>query len=170
MLFRSPSYDFILQKPSQSCFLPHKASSSVPHMKRKKSRSLPQPDPCCFRVPRRGGVTADVPRAGLSCEKLKLAHFTPLIAKIDRYMSGWRAILLSAGGRIVLINAVLDALPTYAMGAMELPPPLSAPLIGCAELSSGMSPIVPSVWWLGTLSVAPKVKVAWEPEIGRAHV
>jgi hypothetical protein len=31
-------------------------------------------------------------------------------------------VLLSAGGRLVLINAVLDALPTYAMAAMPLPP------------------------------------------------
>jgi hypothetical protein len=30
--------------------------------------------------------------------------------------------LLSPGGRLVLLNAVLDALPTFAMGAMELPP------------------------------------------------
>jgi hypothetical protein len=58
----------------------------------------------------------------LSAEKLRLAAFTPLIAKVDKYLSGWRALLLSPGGRIVLINAVLDALPTFAMGALELPP------------------------------------------------
>jgi hypothetical protein len=60
----------------------------------------------------------------LSCDKLNLAAFAPLIAKADRYLSGWRAVLLSAGGRLVLINAVLDALPTYAMAAMILPPPV----------------------------------------------
>jgi hypothetical protein len=58
----------------------------------------------------------------LSCEKLNLAAFAPLIAKADRYLSGWRAILLSPGGRVVLINAILDALPTYAMAALLLPP------------------------------------------------
>jgi hypothetical protein len=58
----------------------------------------------------------------LSCDKLNLAAFAPLIAKADRYLSRWRAVLLSAGGRLVLINAVLDALPTYAMAAMPLPP------------------------------------------------
>lgn len=31
---------------------------------------------------------------------------------------------LSSGGRLVLLNAVLDALPTFATGAMELPPAL----------------------------------------------
>jgi hypothetical protein len=33
-------------------------------------------------------------------------------------------VLLSADGRLVLINAVLDAHPTYAMAAMILPPPV----------------------------------------------
>jgi hypothetical protein len=60
----------------------------------------------------------------LSCVKLKIGDFNPLIAKIDKYLSGWRALLLSSGGRIVLLNAVLDALPVYAMGAMLLPPAL----------------------------------------------
>jgi hypothetical protein len=56
----------------------------------------------------------------LSAEKLRLAAFAPLISKADKYLSGWRALLLS-GGRLVLLNAVLDALPTFSMGAMELP-------------------------------------------------
>jgi hypothetical protein len=60
----------------------------------------------------------------LSCEKLTLHHFAPLIAKVDRYLSGWCALLLSAGGQIVLLNAVLDTLLTFAMGALELPPAL----------------------------------------------
>jgi hypothetical protein len=55
---------------------------------------------------------------------LKLEHFSLLIARIDKYLSGWTAFLLSAGGRIVLLNAVLDALPTFAMGAVALPPAL----------------------------------------------
>jgi hypothetical protein len=48
--------------------------------------------------------------------------FAPLIAKVDRYLAGWRATLLSTAGRVVLINSVLDGLPSYAMGAMMLPP------------------------------------------------
>jgi hypothetical protein len=60
----------------------------------------------------------------LTVGKLKLEHFSLLIARIDKYLSGWTAFLLSAGGRIVLLNAVLDALPTFAMGAVALPPAL----------------------------------------------
>jgi hypothetical protein len=43
----------------------------------------------------------------LSCEKL---------------MSGWRALLLSPAGRLVLVNDVRDSLPTHAMTAMLLYP------------------------------------------------
>jgi hypothetical protein len=70
-------------------------------------------------------------RLPLSSEKLKIAQFSPLIAKVDKYLSGWAAVLLSAGGGgggggggNVLLNAVLDALPTFAMGALDLPPAL----------------------------------------------
>ncbi|XP_071681189.1 uncharacterized protein [Lolium perenne] len=31
----------------------------------------------------------------LSADKLKLAAFAPLIAKVNKYLSGWRALLLS---------------------------------------------------------------------------
>jgi hypothetical protein len=57
----------------------------------------------------------------LSAQKLHLDTFAPLITKVDKYLSGWRSLLLSPGGRLVLLNSVLDALPAYAMGAMELP-------------------------------------------------
>jgi hypothetical protein len=39
-----------------------------------------------------------------------MAAFSSLIAKIDKYLSGWRAILLSSRGRVVLLNSLLDAL------------------------------------------------------------
>jgi hypothetical protein len=58
----------------------------------------------------------------LSCEKLGIDAFVPLIAKADKCLSGWRALLLSPAGRLVLVNAVLDSLPTHAMAAMLLPP------------------------------------------------
>jgi hypothetical protein len=36
-------------------------------------------------------------------------------------ISRWWASLLNHHGRLVLVNAVLDSLPVYAMGAFELP-------------------------------------------------
>ncbi|XP_040257991.1 uncharacterized protein [Aegilops tauschii subsp. strangulata] len=66
----------------------------------------------------------------LSCDKLKIDDFAPMLAKVDRYLVGWRARLLSPAGRLVLINAVLDSIPTYAMAAMRLPPAVLAKLDG----------------------------------------
>lgn len=57
----------------------------------------------------------------LSNTKLRLSAFAPLISKVDKYLSWWKASLLSPAGRIVLINSVLDGLPTYTMGAVLLP-------------------------------------------------
>lgn len=53
--------------------------------------------------------------------KLPLSAFDPLIARIDRHLATWQAMLLSTAARVTLINLVLDGLPTYAMGAMMLP-------------------------------------------------
>lgn len=44
-----------------------------------------------------------------------------MIAKADFYLSSWQAKLLNYSERIVLINAVLDSLPVYAMSALLLP-------------------------------------------------
>jgi hypothetical protein len=64
----------------------------------------------------------------LSCNKLALEAFAPLIAKADKYLSGWKALLLSPAGRLVLVNAVLDSLPTHAMAVLQLPPVVVAAL------------------------------------------
>jgi hypothetical protein len=58
----------------------------------------------------------------LSNVKLPLSAFAPLIARIDRYLATWQALLLAMVGRVVLVNAVLTRVPAYAMGAMLLPP------------------------------------------------
>jgi hypothetical protein len=58
----------------------------------------------------------------LSAEKLTLANFAPLIAKIDTYLSGGgRSFSPLLAGWCCL---TLDALMIYAMGAMLLPPAL----------------------------------------------
>ena len=57
----------------------------------------------------------------LSNVKLNLSAFTPLIARVDKYLSGWQASLLNAMGRTVLVNAVLDSSLIYILSAMMLP-------------------------------------------------
>lgn len=57
----------------------------------------------------------------LSCDKLRLSAFTPLISKSDKYLSGWQAMLLNPMGRAVLVNSVLDSQLSYAMATLLLP-------------------------------------------------
>jgi hypothetical protein len=77
------------------------------------SRGCPSVSPGIFPSNQLGIATLNT--------KLKLSAFAPLIAKVDKYLAGWKATLLSPAGRVVLINAVLDGLPTYAMVALFLP-------------------------------------------------
>jgi hypothetical protein len=49
----------------------------------------------------------------LSPTKLPSSAFAPLLLSFDHRLSGWRAQLLSSGGRLVLCNAVLNNLATY---------------------------------------------------------
>ena len=57
----------------------------------------------------------------LSNVKLNLQAFAPLIAKVDRQLSSWKALLLNHAGRLVLINSVLDGMPAHLMSALLLP-------------------------------------------------
>lgn len=57
----------------------------------------------------------------LSPTRLLVSDYAPLIAAFDKYLSGWRARLLSAGGRLVLTNAVLGSLAAYYMCSLKLP-------------------------------------------------
>ncbi|KAE8816303.1 hypothetical protein D1007_06152 [Hordeum vulgare] len=80
----------------------------------------------------------------LSWEKLRFADFLPMIAKLDK-VYGWLGVTSPlACGRLVPINAALDALPTYAMAALLLPPALTR-LWNVAERVSGAQCLV--VWY-----------------------
>lgn len=57
----------------------------------------------------------------LSTHKLRIQDLRPTIAKVDKYLAGWEASLLYYAERIVLINAVLNSIPVYAMSALKLP-------------------------------------------------
>jgi hypothetical protein len=57
----------------------------------------------------------------LSATKLPASAFQPIIDSCDRYLAGWCATLLSKGGRLVLLSAVLDSLPTYFMSSFLIP-------------------------------------------------
>ncbi|WMV11771.1 hypothetical protein MTR67_005156 [Solanum verrucosum] len=44
-----------------------------------------------------------------------------ILEKTEKKLSGWKAQYLSLGGRLILINSVLDSLPTYVMSLFPIP-------------------------------------------------
>jgi hypothetical protein len=50
-----------------------------------------------------------------------VSYYQPLITKFDKYLTGWKARLLSTGGCLVSVNTVLNNLAIYFMSATLLP-------------------------------------------------
>lgn len=57
----------------------------------------------------------------LSPKKLCKADYLPLIEKLDNRLAGWKGLLLSRGGRLVLLNSVLSSISTFFCSAYLLP-------------------------------------------------
>lgn len=57
----------------------------------------------------------------LSIYKLRAQDLQPLIDNLHHKLSGWHANLLSKGDQLVLVKAVLAAVPIHAMFATEIP-------------------------------------------------
>jgi hypothetical protein len=89
----------------------------------------------------------------LTCDKLTLDAFIPLVAKADMYLSGWISLLLSLVRRLVLVNAVLDSLPTHAMAALML---LPAVIKALDTLHRSF------LWDVGERASGTKCLVAWD--------
>ncbi|XP_074308855.1 uncharacterized protein LOC141643553 [Silene latifolia] len=72
--------------------------------------------------------------------------------KLTKRLQGWRSLMLSKAGREVLIKAVAQSIPTYAMSVFKLPG------FFCDELKS----LVLNFWW-GAENGRKKIPwVAWE--------
>jgi hypothetical protein len=57
----------------------------------------------------------------LSDHKLPASALEFLSVKISKRIPGWRTSLLPIGGRLTLTNAVLSALPSFAMSVLPIP-------------------------------------------------
>ncbi|MQL88533.1 hypothetical protein Taro_021091 [Colocasia esculenta] len=51
----------------------------------------------------------------------KPTHFAHIISRTVTKLQGWKKDLLSSGGRLILIQHILSALPIYSMNAMLIP-------------------------------------------------
>ena len=106
----------------------------------------------------------------LSCTKLQLNAFAPLISKSDQYLAGWQCTLLNPMGRAVLVNSVLDSQLIYAMSSLLLPKGTLDALDRRrrAFLWSGedhVSSLVRSVWCRGNKLASQKSREGWGSRI-----
>ena len=53
--------------------------------------------------------------------RLRISDWQPVLEKVESRLGGWRARFMSRGGRLVLLKAVLAAIPTYFMSIFRLP-------------------------------------------------
>ena len=67
----------------------------------------------------------------------KRAIFNSLKERIVQRLKGWKENFLSKAGREVLIKAIAQSIPTYAMNCFQLPK------TWCDEISS----LISSYWW-----------------------
>jgi len=67
----------------------------------------------------------------------KTRTFASLVSRVRKKLEGWKERFLSQAGREILLKAVVQAIPTYAMSVFQLPKTL------CKQLNSLMS----NFWW-----------------------
>ncbi|XP_074318894.1 uncharacterized protein LOC141655729 [Silene latifolia] len=72
--------------------------------------------------------------------------------KLSKKLQGWRGLLLSKAGREVVIKAVAQSIPTYAMSVFKLPANF------CDELRS----LVSGFWWGADRGKRKLAWVAWD--------
>ena len=53
--------------------------------------------------------------------RLRIQDWQPVFEKVETRLGGWRACLLSRGGRLILLKAVLSAIPIYYMSIFTMP-------------------------------------------------
>ena len=72
-----------------------------------------------------------------NCSVLEEKFLNSLKERIVQRLKGWKEKFLSKAGREVLIKAIAQSIPTYAMNCFQLPK------TWCDEISS----LISSYWW-----------------------
>ena len=72
-----------------------------------------------------GGVIGTLPSVylgmPLEAKSGAIDIWNPIVEKCEKKLARWRSQYLSLGGRLTLINSVLDALPTYMLSIFHIP-------------------------------------------------
>ena len=66
----------------------------------------------------------------LSAGQLHVADWQPIVEKVEQQLEGWKAKVLSKGGRLVLLRSVLSAIPTFYLSVFKIPASIEQHLSG----------------------------------------
>ena len=53
--------------------------------------------------------------------RLRIQDWQPIFKKVEKRLGGWRARLMSRGGRLILLKAVLAIIPIYFLSIFTMP-------------------------------------------------
>lgn len=80
-----------------------------------------------------------------------------VIEKCERKLANWKCQYLSLGGRLTLVNTVLDALPSYMMSLFPIP----------AKVTKRLDAIRRNFLWQGSEDKRKYHLVKWEKLLGK---
>ena len=75
-----------------------------------------------------------------------------MVGKVEQRLEGWKAKILSKGGRLVLLRSVLSAIPTFYLSVFRIP----------ASIEQRLSGIMRRFFWKGSTEGRGLALVAWD--------
>ena len=88
----------------------------------------------------------------LSTGQLRAADWQIVVGKVEQRLGGWKAKVLSKGGRLVLLRSVLSAIPTFYFSVFKIPTSIE-------QRSSGL---MRRFFWKGSKEGRGMALVAWD--------
>ena len=88
----------------------------------------------------------------LSAVQLRVADWQPVVGKVEQRLEGWKAKILSKGGRLVLLSSVLSAIPTFYLSVFRIP----------ARIEQRLSGIMRRFFWKWSTEGRGLALVAWD--------
>ena len=90
----------------------------------------------------------------LADRRLRIRDWQPVLEKVETRLGGWQAHLLSRGRRLVMLKAVLSAIPTYFMSIFRMP----------VGVRWRLEPVMRGFFWRGSCleEAQGTALVAWE--------
>ena len=88
----------------------------------------------------------------LSTGQLRGADWQSVVGKVEQRLEGWKAKVLSKGGRLVLLKSVLSAIPTFYLSVFKIP----------ASIEQHLSHLMRRFFWKGWKEGRGLALVAWD--------